>query len=111
MAYQEWMSKIKEGDVLIDKNNNCRIVRYVKHKPPYRIGYPPRIWVAFAIKRCSWTTRATTIMSASDLSSRGFKPLGINIKLNSALDKQIKQDVGKFLPQVKTHCCDVKGLY
>jgi len=110
-----WIANIKKGDILVE-GGTPRIVRYVHH---YKI--PPgkgtrdgsiRTYVAFTIRRCSWTTRCYTLLTTHDLKQRKFRPTGKRKILRSRMDREIELEIINGLPleQVKLHCCDVEGI-
>jgi hypothetical protein len=99
------MRDVKVGDVLVRGRNTPRVVRSVS-----RFKNGDLLCVHFAIRHCSWTHRCTTAVNYTDLRCLGYEPLGVNVPLNTALDKRIARDLlyeNRFKP--KLDCCDVRG--
>lgn len=85
-----------------------RVVREVKHWPPYHPGYPPRSMVTFTILRRSWTGACYTVLTRSDLRSRRYQPTTNRLPLNDPLSRRIaraiKSSSRKLTPE------DVRGV-
>ena len=109
--YPRWLNKVRVGDVLRDKNGSLRVVRSVcKQRSKSSPNFGLVRGISFAIKHCSWTGRCYTAINFTDVVARGFSPTGVNVPLNTALDKKIERDLryeNRF--KQKTTCCDVEG--
>jgi hypothetical protein len=110
------MDTVQVGDVLQDKNGTYRVVREVTRYPPARPDYPPRIWVTFAIRRCSQYNHCVTSMCCSMLYGRGFRPTRMRVKLDQPIDAQIARAIAAlkyedgWASSRIADCCDVKGI-
>lgn len=108
----DWMDRIQVGDVLKSASGDYRIVRSADLNQNKRsLYYNRKLYFAFAIRRCSWTGRSTTLLTRHDLINRGYKPVGVRVKLTSEIDKDLEHDLdyNNRFDQV-LHCCDVKGV-
>lgn len=103
-----WMRRVRVGDVLKDAVGNLRVVREARH-------YGGRLYgVTFTIAHCSWTGRCYTILNATDLRQRGFRPVGVRRRLNTKLDRQIADAIARNDLAHRNgralRCCDVEGI-
>lgn len=100
-----WVSKIRVGDILRSGAGVLRVVRGVTH-------YKTKTFVAFTIRRCSWTGRCYTILDHASLKSQGFQPTGKRLRLRSNLDREIRAEIleSRRPSEIKLHCCDVEGV-
>lgn len=109
----EWMATLRVGDVLTN-GRSYRVVREVSrwHRVNRRTvaGEGPLKCVAFTIKHCSWTGRCYTILCASDLLQRGFRPAGVRVKLDKPWDAAILHEITKCAEPASLRCCDVRGV-
>ena len=107
----DWISNIRVGDILA-VGDSYRVVRDVKHSKSER--HPPKTYVTFTIKRCSWTGRCYTVLTRSDLKTRGFRATGHSMRLRRQIDAKIRKAiVGRELPKDGPYsmtCCDVEGI-
>ena len=107
----DWIHAIRVGDILA-VGDTYRIVRDVHHSRSDR--WPPKTYVTFTIKRCSWTGRCYTVLTQSDLKTRGFRPTGHSMRLRRQIDAKIRKAiVGNELPKhghYSMTCCDVEGI-
>lgn len=106
----DWMDRIQVGDVLKSPNGDYRVVRQADlNKNKRSIYYNRKLYFGFAIRRCSWTGRATTIMTRHDLKARGYEPVGVRVKLTKDIDKTLEHDFdySNRFDQI-LNCCDVK---
>lgn len=88
----DWFAFVRPGDVLLHRGS-YRVVREVS-----RWGGRLR-FVAFAIKRRSWTDRCYTLYSANDLKTHGTRYVGARVKLDTEMDRKIHQSItGRELP-------------
>ncbi len=104
----EWMHSLRVGDVLTN-GRDFRVVRQVSY---WRRGPSEgRLWgVAVAIRRCSWTGRCYTMLTANDLKQRGFtKVPGVRVKIHTELDKRIERAMEHW-SHWDAKCCDVIGV-
>lgn len=103
----EWFAFVQAGDVLRAPSGLLRIVRRVsRHR-----GRP---WVYFAIRHPSWTKRAYTVFTPSDLKTMGYQYVGARVKLQGEMDRRLAAAIDE-----KTHlsrgdysltCYDVAGV-
>ena|SRR5690348_1976563 len=104
----EWMARVCVGSVFKTPSGDLRLVRRVSRWSG-KLGS-----VTFAIRRCSWTGRAYTVVSASDLLTRGFKLMPVRVKsLNGPLDTRLRLAIdGNEVPSTgySIRCCDVRGI-
>ena len=100
----DWMRQVSIGDVLASGTGTLRIVRRVSHYPDGDLRS-----VTFAIRRCSWTRRPTTVMGYSDLRLLGYQPVGASMPLRARLDHELAKDIADHRRQ-SLHCCDVRGI-
>lgn len=98
----DWIRRIQVGDVL-RTDKVFRVVRSVTHHPCGRTS------VCFSIRHCSWTRRPITVLCSSDLKSRGYRPAGVRVKLNTELDAALAEEC-KMQDKPKIKCCDVRGI-
>ncbi len=103
MKKHAWIGRIKRGDILAE-GSSLRVVREVRH------GENGRVSVTFTIKHCSWTTRCYTVLTHSDLKTRGFRPTGKRVRLTGKLDAEIERNFGVHIRETTLHCCDVEGI-
>lgn len=103
----DWIKNIKIGDILLSGRNTVRVVRRVTKSKKY-----DRLSVAFLINRCSWTGRCYTVYTNVDLKILGYKPTGVNIKLDSDFDVAVEKEINfkDCRDPVKIKCCDVTGI-
>ena len=111
MPEYAWIKQLKPGDVLEERSGSLRVVRTVsRHKHPYSsMGYGPRTSVTFVIKHCSWTHRCYTTLCDNDLITRGFKPIGVSIELDTEFDEKILKEIQNW-GKPNLSCCDVEGI-
>ncbi len=104
----EWMATLQPGDVLTN-GHDFRVVRAVSYWT--RGPSQGRLWgVNFAIRRCSWTGRCYTTVTAHDLRLRGFtKVPGVRVKLHTDLDQRIARALQHW-SHWDAKCCDVAGV-
>jgi hypothetical protein len=106
----DWRDRLEIGSVIATPNGSWRIVRRVSRKPN------GTIWgITCVIQRCSWTHRAYTVITRSDLHQRGFRripvaPLALKTSgVDAKIQAAIRQGGCKRSELVLT-CCDVEGL-
>lgn len=75
----EWMDNAKAGDVVASQSGSLRVIRHVKQKKGMNYYF------TFAIKRCSWTGRADTVYTRSDVRTL-FTPTGKRVRLTHRED-------------------------
>jgi hypothetical protein len=98
-----WIHKLQKGDIVKSGTGRMRVVRNVTHGK--------RTVVSFAIAHCSWTGRAYTVLTESDLRTLGYRPTGIRYGLRTQLDKKREFEIchrGSGAPEIT--CCDVKDI-
>lgn len=104
----EWMSRVVEGSVFKTPSGDLRVVRKVSRWNS-KLGC-----VTFAIRHCSWTGRAYTVVTASDLMTRGFRLLPVRVKaLDGPLDVRLSTAINGNEDRrtgYSIRCCDVKGI-
>lgn len=103
MPEHSWIRNLKPGDVVESKGGNLRIVRRVSH---CRDG---RTSVYFVIARCSWTHRPYTVMGESDLITLGYRPINVNVPLDTDFDDKLQREFDRTCPPC-IDCCDVRGI-
>lgn len=105
----EEIDRIVVGDVLKTPSGDYRVVREVGTGPTRGLFPDKPYYFAFAIRRCSWTGKAYTIMCRSQLYD--WERVGLRIKLDSELDEQFVDDLNcaSNVPTVLT-CCHVRGV-
>lgn len=102
-----WMLVLKIGDVLKSARGSYRVVRRASHHEDGRLRS-----VTFAIRRRSWTNRAYTVMTASDLLTFGYQPVGARIKLTNEMDARLHKAIhdNELPPNISLHAADVLGI-
>lgn len=80
----EWMFAVRIGDVLQAATGTYRVVRDLSRYASGELYH-----VTFVIAHPSWTGRATTVLNASDLRTRGFRHAGVRLKLDTVTDLMI----------------------
>jgi len=103
----KWIRALQPGDVIESPTGNLRIVRSVTHCLHPR-GHG-RVSVSFVINRCSWTHRPYTTLCDSDLTTIGYRPIGLRIKLDTEFDEAILREIGNH-DDPEINCCDVRGI-
>ncbi len=109
-AFQPWMRNVRAGDVLATPDGDLRVVRYAR---VWRNKYSGQehLTLYLAIRRCSWTHRAYTVIGTQDIAYRRYRPTGKRVRLTSPVDKKLAHDIAyenRFKPCLD--CCDVKGV-
>lgn len=109
---RDWTNKLEVGDVLRTPTGDLRVVRLASHHIITSGGRRPhwRSSVCLTIKHCSWTTRCYTVLNSADLKTRGFRPTGKRVRLQSRLDAEIRRNFGVDKKDITLHCCDVEGI-
>lgn len=102
----KWMRDLRPGDAVQEGNSRPRIVRKVSFNPQGQLRY-----VTLAIRRCSWTHRAYTVLYIGDIWTRGFRKLPMRrqrmaTRADQRLQRAIQQPAGE--PKCMT-CCDVEA--
>jgi hypothetical protein len=108
---------LRVGDVLLyGRLSKPRVVRAIKWhaNTPQRgrsKGDPQGVSVSFAIRRCSWTGRAWTTLSRTDL-RLNCRPAGRRAKVaNSKLAVRLLREIHDPPPTYfSLRCCDVIGV-
>lgn len=100
----DWMRELKVGDVLETRNGKSQ--RTVRAIAFYACGALKD--VTFTIRHCSWTHRCETVLTYTDLISRGFTPTGHRRKLNTAFDRKIARCIVD-IDDRSLDCCDVRS--
>ncbi len=105
-----WIDRIQVGDVLKTPGGDYRVVRQADLCKNERSVYFGRVkFLEFAIRRCSWTGRATTCKVRTEL--KDWQPTGLRVKLNKEIDKEIQYCLDNYDIESQTlDCCDVKGI-
>lgn len=89
---RDWRDDIKVGDVIKEGNGVLRVVR----RASYHSENDGFLWgITLAIRSCSWTGRCYTVLTRSDLASRGFSPTGATWPLDSDFDRMIDAAIGQ----------------
>ena len=105
VAEKDWRDRLRVGDVIIVSGTE-RIVRFALYQ---RSGFLRS--VTCSILHCSWTGRATTILSRSDLKTRDAAPTNIKIPLRSKIDKKFEMSMRQKCTEIPLlTCCDVSGI-
>lgn len=101
---EPWMAYVKAGDVLQTPSGDLRVVRKVR-----RFSDGDLSSATFAIRRCSWTSRAYTVKGFTDLMGWYFV---LSRELpDDKISKKLAHDLRyskRFDP--KLTCCDVGGI-
>ena len=107
----EWIKRIKKGDVLRSGNGVLRVVRDVSHSKISH--YDVRTTLVFSIRRCSWTGRCYTVYTGNDLVQMGYRPTRAKVKLTWKIDKAIEREITTNPPpgQYGLKCCDVENVW
>ena len=103
----DWMARVVVGSVFKTPSGDLRLVRKVSRRGG-KLGR-----VTFAIRHCSWTGRAYTIVNASDLIQRGFQLMPVRVKsLDGPLDVKLHDFIhGNYIRgNYPMKCCDARGL-
>jgi hypothetical protein len=92
----DWRDTLKIGDVIKTKTG-YRVVRDVTYMPENdHLGRGGMLnYVAFAIKRKSWTTRPYTLCCRSAM-TKFEKVEGVRVKLDTDADKKLLDDIRGF---------------
>lgn len=103
----DWRETLKVGDVLRTPSKDFRVVRKVSRR---KSGL---IWgVTLAIRRCSWTHRAYTVLTRSDLRTMGYRKANVCVRLTSKMDRALDRCIllrdGKNGQSLT--CCDVRAM-
>lgn len=101
---KDWRDQLRVGDVIRSAAGTHRVVRSAK-----RDEFGLLVGIYLVIRACSWTRRAHTVLTRSDIRSRGFKPPIARVRLKSRLDRDIALDIKDFSRR-KLTCCDVHGV-
>lgn len=106
----DWFDFVREGDVLRAPSGDLRVVRRVSWHRGAKASR--KLWgVVFVIRRCSWTKRCDTVMTATDLKTRGFTHTGARVKLNKTIDALVRESIdARMRLDAPLSCCDAKGL-
>ena len=106
--WPKWFDTAKVGDVLETPTGEYRVIRGITRFKSSLVRRHELIFFKFAIRRCSWTRRPTTTKTGTQV--RDWKHTGHRVKLDTKLDRQIAEEVGKnlFDDKRKIFCCDVK---
>lgn len=118
--WPRWFSTVKVGDILRSGSGTLRVVRAVS-RPLNKKKHSPRpfhLWVTLAIRHCSWTGQATTILDASGLLSKGYTHTGHRHYFKSRLDRRLQKQlavqevtrIGEWKEMKLLKCCDVVGV-
>jgi hypothetical protein len=102
-----WFRDLAVGDILQERSGAFRVVRNVSR---YKDG--DLRCVALAIRRCSWTRRAYTIVFYNDLRHRGFRKVAnVRATLTRPLDLKIQAAIHQpaWEPKCAT-CHDTRGI-
>ena len=112
----DWFAFVREGDVLL-LGGSYRVVRKVSRWTRLRRGVVqegtgPLRFVTFAIRRRSWTNRAYTVYTASDLKVFGAKYVGARVPLAGEMDQRLAHCIrAKELPgHYSLTAADVRGV-
>jgi len=111
MTRPEWINRIQAGDVLETPHGDQRLVRHV-HRREGKRGHPSKVWVYFAIRRCSWTGRCYTLYSSEDDYLRRMRFVGPFRGKLTALDFRINRDI-ETCPNPGSYaakCCEVRSV-
>ena len=97
---------LKVGDILKTPSGDLRVVREVDYNAD------GTLWmICLAIRRCSWTRRAYTMLTPNDLRARKFKPTGKRVRLTGKLDRRLARDIASNDPDRRgLDCCAVRGM-
>lgn len=112
----DWFAFVRKGDVLLI-GGSYRVVREVSRwervrRGVVREGVGPLRFVTFAIRRRSWTNRAYTVYTATDLKVFGAQYVGVRIPLTGEMDQRIAHCIhAKELPgSYSLTADDVRGV-
>jgi len=103
----DWMRTVEVGDVLQERQGAMRVVRRVT-----RYSNGDLATVTLAIRRCSWTRRAYTVLFYTDLRIRGFRKIArLRSPLRRPLDLKIQAAIAQnaWEPYCAT-CSDARGI-
>jgi len=105
--HPDWRDRLKVGQVLREGDQGTpRVIRRIIRR---RDGMLHSLY--FSILRCSWTRRSYTVVTRSDLATRGFRSLGFAMRIASCkLEKNLQRDIEHergWPEDLKTHCWDV----
>jgi hypothetical protein len=103
-----WMKRVVVGSVLQEASGAMRVVRNLTRGPAGDLKF-----VTFTIRHCSWTGRCYTVVTVSDLKTRGFRLVRVRPRaLRTRLDAKVRQSIlGNESPGHYTlTCCDVEGV-
>jgi hypothetical protein len=102
-----WMRDVQVGSVIAERNGPWRVVRHVTRSPN------GTLWgVSLTIRHCSWTGRAYTVITASDLKTRGFRLLPVKpVKLKGEINERIARAITQPAREpFAITCCEVRGI-
>lgn len=82
----DWLFECEVGDVFEDRSSGgaLRVLRGMSTKNGMLT------YGQFAIRRASWTGRAYTTLTYSDMLSRGFRPTGARVALDTEMDFKLE---------------------
>src|SRR6188768_3660544 len=98
-----WIDNIKPGDSII-LGKSLRLVRSVTRDREGHVHY-----ITLAIRKCSWTKRAYTVYSKTDLKHKGKPTRAPRIKLDKPSDKKLRKCFEDPYAKQCLDCCDVLG--
>jgi len=115
----DWIDRLQPGDIVVSGRGTERIVRKVSRwsakwgdQYEHKVGRVSHIY--FSILRCSWTTRAYTLLTRNDFIQSGYQPIktASPIPLKTRLDRDLLHDIrrNKSIKECILHCCDVVGV-
>lgn len=100
-----WFAFVQAGDVLRTRSGDFRLVRDVlRHKD--------RLYISFAIRRCSWTKRPYTVYVSGDTYLRQMTWVGKYRGKLTALDRRIQREINDVSGRRRcgVTCCQARGL-
>lgn len=98
----------KVGDIWRAPSGLLRVVRaaHIHSRTNYR-----RMFIYFAIRRCSWTKRCYTLYSVGELIGLGYVPTGRRWRIKDDLEYLVAEECNASSDDKPTlTCCDVEGM-
>lgn len=93
MTFKQF-KRLKPGDILLMRSKRGPYKRTIVDTTDYEPEKPSHAHVSFPIKRRSWTRRARTTYSFTDIKHRIIRKVGHTSKLCTGMEVQELKDIG-----------------
>lgn len=81
----DWLFECEVGDVFVENSGTMRVLRHMSVDRTGMLRF-----ATFSIRHRSWTNRCYTVLDYSAMLTRGFRPTGARVRLDSAMDIAIE---------------------